>query len=111
MNWINLESVEQLNEVKELSNEKRVLIMKYSPSSAVDHVVMTLLEREWNEGEMRTKTYLLDTDKNVELTKQIDIELGLTDETPHVLIVEKAKPVLDVLHVKSIFSEIRNLAN
>ena len=111
MNWINLESVEQLNEVKVLSNDKRVLIMKYSPSSPVDHVVMTLLEREWNEGEMRTKTYLLDTDKNVDLTKQIDSELGLTDETPQVLILENAKPVFDGLHGKIIFSEIRKFAN
>ena len=111
MNWINLDSKEQLNEVKELSKVKKVLIMKYSPSKGVDHIVMTLLEREWNEGEMRMKTYLLDTDVNVDLTKEIDSELGLTDETPQVLILENSKAVFDGLHGKIIFSEIRKYAN
>jgi bacillithiol system protein YtxJ len=111
MNWINLDSKEQLNEVKELSKHKKVLIMKYSPSSGVDHIVMTLLEREWNEGEMRMKTYLLDTDVKVDLTKEIDSELGLTDETPQVMILENSKPVFDGLHGKIIFSEIRKFAN
>lgn len=111
MNWINLDSKEQLNEVMELSKVKKVLIMKYSPSKGVDHIVMTLLEREWNEGEMRMKTYLLDTDVNVDLTKEIDSELNLTDETPQVLILENSKPVFDGLHGKIIYSEIRKYAN
>ncbi|MEO8514816.1 MAG: monothiol bacilliredoxin BrxC family protein [Ignavibacteria bacterium] len=111
MNWINLDSKEQLNEVKELSKGKRVLVMKYSPIHGVDHIVRTLLEREWNEGEMRIKTYLLDTDANMELAKHFDNEFGLTDETPQLLILENSKPVFDGLHGKVIYSEIRKFAN
>lgn len=111
MNWIKLETKEQFNEIKALSKDKRVMLMKYSPSMGVDHVVMTLLEREWNEGEMRIKTFLLDTEKNNELTKQMDSEFNLTEETPQVLILENSKPVFDGLHGKVIFSEIRKFAN
>ena len=111
MNWINLDSKAKLDEVKQISAEKRVLILKYSHNESVDYIVRTLLEREWNEGEMRTKTYLLDTAADSDLAKQIDSEFGMSDETPQVLILEKAKPVFLGLHGKVIYSEIKKFAN
>ena len=111
MNWINLDSKEKLDEVTEISQGKRVLILKYSHNESVDYIVRMLLEREWNEGEMRIKTFLLDTAANNNLAKQIDSEFGMSDETPQVLIIEKGKPAFIGLHGKVIYSEIKKFAN
>ena len=109
MNWINLDSTDKLNELKEISKDKKVLILKYSANSGVDYIVRSLLEREWNEGEMRMSTYLVDA--NNALAKQIESEFGLSNESPEVLILENSKPVFTAIHGKVIFSEIRKFAN
>ncbi len=111
MNWIKLDSKAVLDEIKELSKSKRVLVVKLIPTGGVDYIVRSLLEREWNEGEMRIKTYLLDASVSGDLAKAIDSEFGLSAETPQVMILENCKPVFIGLHGKVIFSEIRKFAN
>ncbi len=111
MNWIQIDSSEKINEIKELSGSQKVLILKYSPNCGISYIVRNLLEREWSEGEMRMKTYLLDVISNKDLSQKIESELGLVYESPQVLILEKSKPVFSASHGKVIYSEIKKFAN
>ncbi len=111
MNWINLDSIDKLNEVKELSRNKKVLILKYSVNCGVSYIVRSLLEREWNEGEMKMPTYILDVIGKKDISKQAAIDFGVEHESPQVLIIENTKPVFTGNHGKVIFSEIRKFAN
>ncbi|NOS85180.1 MAG: DUF2847 family protein, partial [Ignavibacteria bacterium] len=84
---------------------------KFFPKCAINYVVRSLLEREWNEGEMQMKTYLVDVIANRELSDKIENEFGVTHETPQAIILQNSKPVSSASHGKVIFSELRKYAN
>ena len=111
MNWININSAESISEILELSKIEKVMILKFSPKCAINYVVRNLLEREWHEGEMRMKTYMVDVVSNKALTEQIEKEFGVTHESPQALILEKEKPVFTASHGKVIYSELKKYAN
>jgi len=111
MNWININSAESISEILELSKIEKVMILKFSPKCAINYVVRNLLEREWHEGEMRMKTYMVDVVSNKALSEQIEKEFGVTHESPQALILQNGKPVFNASHGKVIFSELRKYAN
>lgn len=111
MNWINIDSSDKINEVKEISGSQKVMIFKYSPKCAINYIVRNLLEREWNGSEMLMKTYLVDVVSNKELSQKIEGEFGVSHESPQVLIIENSKPVFTASHGKILYSEIRKFAN
>lgn len=111
MNWIKADSTEKIDEIRKLSGAEKVLILKYSAKCSINHVVRFLLEREWNEGEMQMKTYLVDVNANRELSDLIEKEFGVTHETPQAIILKDSKPVFTASHGKVIFSELRKYAN
>ncbi len=111
MNWINLDSIDKINELKELSANQNVLVFKYSPKCVVNYIVRNLLEREWNEGEMNMKTYIVDVINYKDISKQIETDFDVNHESPQLLIIEKSKPVFTANHGRVLFSEIRKFAN
>lgn len=111
MNWIKADSTEKLDEIKELSKSEKVLILKFSTGCAVNYVVRNLLEREWVEGEMRMKAYIVDVLAAKEISKKIADYYKVEHESPQVLIVENGKPVFTASHGRVLFSEIRKHRN
>jgi len=111
MNWININSAESISEILELSKKEKVMILKFSPKCAINYVVRNLLEREWVEGEMRMKTYMVDVIANKDISEKLEKEFGVTHESPQALILQNGKPVFNASHGKVIFSELRKYAN
>lgn len=111
MNWIKADTTKKIDEIKSLSGSEKVLILKFSPNCSISYVVRFLLEREWNEGEMQMKTYLVDVIANRELSDKIENEFGVPHETPQAIVLQNSKPVFSASHGKVIFSELRKYAN
>ena len=70
-----------------------------------------LLEREWNADLMSMKTYVVDVLENNELSKEIEKEYDVKNETPQVLIIENGKCIAHFNFGKIIFAEIKKFAN
>jgi bacillithiol system protein YtxJ len=111
MNWINADSTEKLDEIKELSNSEKVLILKFSTGCGVNYAVRNLLEREWTDGEMRMKTYIVDVLASKELSGKIANDYAVEHESPQVLIIKNGKPVFTASHGRVLYSEIRKHRN
>jgi bacillithiol system protein YtxJ len=111
MNWISLDLPEKISEIKVISGNQRVLIFMFSPKDTVNYVVRFLLDREWNEDEMKMKTYVLDLAGTPELSNDIEKEFGVTTMAPQVLIIENGKAVFNASFGKILFSEIRKFSN
>jgi|SRR4030095_3734337 len=109
MNWIIADTAEKSAEINDLSEKEKVLVFIYSPKKAVDHVVKTLLEREWYDGEMKMKTYLADITNNnsMKLTEKYDVQLT----SPLAMIIEKGLCVFKAVNGKILFDELRKFAN
>lgn len=111
MNWIKLDTPEKLEEMKTASENEKVLVLKFSPKCAINYVVRNLLEREWAEGEMRMKTYLVDVISGKSISDQLEKEYGVDHESPQALIIQNGKVVFHASHGRVIYSELKKFAN
>lgn len=111
MNWIKLENIDQIKEIEDLSEGQKVLLFKFSPGCAINYVVKNLLEREWAEGEMRMRTYLLDVADKKVLSAEISSRYSVEHESPQVIILEDSTPIFSASHGKILFSELRKFRN
>lgn len=111
MNWIKIDSKESLADLKSTSMNERVLLFKFSPDCTVNYVVKMFLEREWAEGEMKMKTYLVDVISNKEISAEIVKQFGIEHESPQALVISEGKADYFASHGKIVYSELRKFAN
>ena len=107
MNWKKLTDSTQIEEIKELSNSKPVLIFKHSTRCSVSSTSLDRLLRNWKteDGE-KVIPYFLDLIAFRNLSAQIEETFGVAHESPQVLIIRNGKAVYDNSHFGISYPEI-----
>lgn len=106
MNWINLTSTNQLDELMQDSNTSPVLIFKHSTSCSISRATLDRLERNWGiEG--GPKTYFLDILSHRNISNEIAEKFNVQHESPQVLIIEQGKSVYDNSHFDINYKDIK----
>ncbi len=107
MNWKKLTDSTQIEEIKELSNSKPVLIFKHSTRCSVSSTSLDRLLRNWKteDGE-KVIPYFLDLIAFRNLSAQIEDTFGVAHESPQVLIIRNGKAVYDNSHFGISYPEI-----
>ncbi len=109
MNWNKLTTSSQIEELKEMSFEKPVLIFKHSTRCSVSSMSLDRLLRNWKtEDRERILPYYLDLISNRSLSNQIESEFRIPHESPQVIIVKEGKAVYDNSHFGISYQEIMN---
>ncbi len=109
MNWLKLESIEQLATIKEKSKENAVLIFKHSTGCSVSCAALGRLERNWKQEEMNeVKTFYLDLLKHRALSNQIALEFRIEHESPQILLIENGLAVYDRSHLDINYADLAN---
>jgi bacillithiol system protein YtxJ len=109
MEWNVLNSVEQIDQIRQESNEKLILIFKHSSRCNISRATLDRLERNWKEEEMgKVKPYFLDliSYRNVsnELAEVFDVE----HESPQVLLIEKEVSAYNRSHFEIDYGQIKD---
>lgn len=116
MNWINLTSPAQLEQLKKESHQRPVVIFKHSTRCSTSRMSLDRLERNWNSQEMETvNAYFLDLLSYRPISNAIAEDFNVEHESPQVLVISNGQSVLNLSHfeidyqaiVKSIKSETR----
>lgn len=107
MNWKKLTEAAQIEEIKELSKKKPVLIFKHSTRCSVSSMSLDRLLRNWKteDGE-KVVPYFLDLIAFRKLSDQIEDEFGVPHESPQVIIIREGKAVYDNSHYGISYPEI-----
>lgn len=107
MNWKKLTESTQIEEIKELSNTKPVLIFKHSTRCSVSSMSLDRLLRNWktDDGE-KVVPYFLDLIAFRKVSDQIEAEFGVAHESPQVIIIRNSKAVYDNSHFGISYPEI-----
>ncbi|RIW18658.1 bacillithiol system redox-active protein YtxJ [Algoriphagus lacus] len=107
MNWKKLTEASQLEEIKELSKTKPVLIFKHSTRCSISSMSLDRLLRNWKteDGE-KVVPYFLDLIAYRKLSDQVEEEFGVPHESPQVLIIRDSKAVYDNSHYGISYPEI-----
>jgi len=96
MNWINLTSAAQLNEIKELSKTKAQVIFKHSTRCGISSMAKSRLEREVPPE--ATDFYFLDLIKYRSLSDKIAEDFAVHHESPQILLIKNTECVYDESH-------------
>lgn len=107
MNWKKLTESAQIEEIKELSFKKPVLIFKHSTRCSISSTSLDRMLRNWKteDGE-KVVPYFLDLIAFRNLSDQIEKEFGVAHESPQVIIVRNALAVYDNSHLGISYHEI-----
>ena len=108
MNWIELKSLEQVEEIKNESKQHPVLIFKHSFRCNISRTALDRLERNWKTEEMNViKPYFLDLLSFREISNAISEQFQIDHESPQILLIEDGKAVLNLSHFEIDYDAIR----
>lgn len=101
MNWIKLENVAQIDQIKTESQKQPVLIFKHSTRCSISSTSLARLERNWNksEGNETIKTYYLDLIQYRTVSNELADSFGVQHESPQVLLVHNSECIYTTSHM------------
>ena len=96
MNWTNLESLEQLNEIK--SSSQPSLIFKHSTRCSISMMAKKRFELDWDTLPENTSLYFLDLIRYREISNAIAEVFHVHHESPQLLLIKEGECVYDASH-------------
>ncbi|MFM2285629.1 MAG: hypothetical protein RLZZ543_1126 [Bacteroidota bacterium] len=94
INWLPLESEQQLNELVQLSTTNEVdavAVFKHSTRCSISTMAKSRLERTWNTGNKRIPIYYLDLLSYRAISNAIATRFGVEHESPQLLLIKNAE--------------------
>lgn len=108
MNWIDLTSEEQLNQVNEQSNTQPVVIFKHSTRCSISIMAKGRLEREIAPDNV--PFYYLDLLNHRNISNKIAEKYSVHHESPQILVIKNGECTYDESHngisMKDIAAEV-----
>jgi bacillithiol system protein YtxJ len=104
MNWIDLNSVQQLADIKELSKTRPQVIFKHSTRCSISSMAKSRLER--SEQPETGDFYFLDLIKYRSLSDKIAEDFAVTHESPQILVIKNTECVYEESHSGIVMDEI-----
>ncbi len=99
MNWNYITSIENLNQLHEVSNTKSILIFKHSTACNISSMVLNRIESKWkNEYSESIIPYYLDLISYKSISNEISNRYQVIHESPQVLIIRNGISVYDESH-------------
>ncbi|MHC5361525.1 bacillithiol system redox-active protein YtxJ [Myroides sp. LJL110] len=108
MNWILLTNKQQIDQLKELSNQKAVIVFKNSPRCYISKFSLKNFERTFINS-TQTPCYMVDVIANRPESQYIASEFNVEHQSPQLLIIYKQEVVFDCSHENIDPSQIQKL--
>lgn len=109
MNWNKITSIEQLEELKNLSVEKTVFIFKHSTRCSISVGALNRIERKWSGNEPLSAWYL-DLLAHRDVSNKIATDFNVEHQSPQVLIIKNKKCIYTSSHLAIEYASITEVA-
>lgn len=96
MEWISLESADQLNNIKQ--QEGYSLIFKHSTRCSISMMAKRRFELDWQDLPADMPLYFLDLIKHRDISAKIAEQFQVHHESPQMLLIKDGECVLDQSH-------------
>ena len=96
MNWINLQSEDQLQEIISNSDSKPQVIFKHSTRCSISSMAKNRLDKKDNPDGM--DFYYLDLIRHRNISNKIAADFNVTHQSPQVLVINQGKCIYDESH-------------
>ena len=96
MNWISLESAEQLSGIKQQQGYS--IIFKHSTRCSISLMAKRRFEMDWKDIPDNLPVYFLDLIKYRDLSNQVSQDFRVYHQSPQMLLIKDGECVLDQSH-------------
>ena len=104
MNWIDLNNIQQLADIKELSKSRPQVIFKHSTRCSISTMAKSRLER--NKQPESGDFYFLDLLKHRSISDQIAVDFAIAHQSPQILLIKNTECVYEESHSGILMDEI-----
>lgn len=112
MNWISLNSVEQIDQLASESAKAPVLIFKHSTTCSISRTALDRLQRNYKPEEIADiKTYYLDLLSFRPVSQAVAQKFNVVHESPQVLLIKNGKAVYTASHFEIDYRSILKQLN
>jgi bacillithiol system protein YtxJ len=112
MNWIALNSLDQLDAIAAESAHAPVLIYKHSTRCNISRTALDRLERNYKAEEMSgVKAYYLDLISYREISNAVAQKFGIAHESPQALLIKNGKATFTASHFEIDYRSIQKHLN
>ncbi|MEQ8470165.1 MAG: bacillithiol system redox-active protein YtxJ [Marinoscillum sp.] len=107
MNWKNITSIEQLEQIDELSQKQPVLIFKHSTRCSISATALARMERKYSADDAPAlETYFLDLIAHRDVSNAIASRYQVEHQSPQALLIQQGESVYDNSHLGISFEEL-----
>ncbi len=107
MNWIPLDSLDQLNKIIERSNEIPCAIFKHSTRCSISSMAKLRLEGDWDFSNNDIEAYYLDLIAHRDISNQIAETFSVHHESPQILLIKNGACTYDSSHLDITVDELK----
>ena len=99
VNWLHLKAVEDLDQlIQKDSFDKPVLLFKHSTRCSISSMAINRLENNWDIDAESVLPVYIDLIAYREVSNKIAVELGITHQSPQILLVKNGKCTYQASH-------------
>lgn len=110
MDWNQLTSEEQLEQIKKESESQPVLIFKHSTTCPISSTAMNRMQRNWKPEEVGDlKLYYLDLLQYRNISNAVAMTFGVEHESPQVLLIKNGESVYNESHFGISFDDLKTV--
>lgn len=110
MNWNKLIQASQIEEIKNLSEERPVLIFKHSTRCSISSMSLDRVRRNWKVGDdEKVVVYFLDLIADRDISDLVASEFGVPHESPQVILIKNREAVYENSHYGISYPEIMSM--
>jgi bacillithiol system protein YtxJ len=98
MNWQELNSEIQVDEIVDISASNPVLIFKHSTSCSISSMALSRFERHWKSVGVKVDPFFLNLLKFRAVSNYVSSRFNITHESPQVLLIKEGKCIYHASH-------------
>ncbi len=106
--WHILSSLEQLNEIKEISKSTPVAIFKHSTRCGISRMVMRQFESSYSLNDSQLKLYYLDLLNYRSLSDEVGFTFQVMHQSPQLIVIKDGVAVAHASHNSIQAQELEN---
>jgi bacillithiol system protein YtxJ len=98
VNWIPLKSLDQLEEINQISKEEAVVLFKHSTRCGISRMVLKSFEKQFDDTMSNLKVYYLDLLNYRELSSEVGFKYQILHQSPQLLVIKNGISVEHASH-------------
>lgn len=98
VNWNQLTSLEQLDEIEKESSEIPIIIFKHSTRCGISRMALSGFEKEYAIEAEKARPYFLDLLQHRDISNEIASRFGVMHQSPQLILIKEGKSVYDTSH-------------